>query len=801
MAVVLGHSTTAASASTAETSLSFSHDCTGDNYLLVSCAFRLNCSNPTATYNGVSMTLLGSRQTGGDGIEFIYLFGLSNPATGSNTVAISWTNDRGLATIAASFSGVNAVGSVTDGDGGDSGGSYHTTTATGTLTSADDILFGFLGGNEYVANLSVTQGTEIAEVIQSSWVTNGNAYNTGTGSIDIKWSCRFGTIWMAIPLLSEAPSEFDVTISTIASKTIKVIKNTLSTASFTLSASKSLSKTFIGAIISVNSTTSKFIKKTINATINLSSLDNKKTEIEFDAKTYNTEKHYENESASWGYVYGDSNSRTTYLTSGWGSSIPRCKHLHNWDLSSMQISNIVSAKYHYNIVTAGNDGGVRIHKCISAWTSGTSANTFSGYDAGVYATGWSNSLGWQNVDITTIYNDWVDGDAKEGVYIRDYVNAASIPYMASRHYTSDPAKVPYLEVTYTTPGFDLSSSKSKRISKVLNAGIALSTEHNIATEKELEASVNLSSSGENKIEIEFEASATVSASKSIFIKKAAQNVTIQISSGGKLINFIVNAGIKLGAAFREEVTTTVLWLRAAFCWMKNRGMATSMTLTPNVIIFVKKFLETSFEISGGKGKDIYCLLETTLIITIGKAEKMVGKIAQATISMSSSLIKHIVNIIEATIVMSASITKSMKVFISAALILTAEKFLRFIRDVLQATVSMSSNVIRRTVNLLETTITMSPSITKYIEKSISATFSLLASIYKFTKIILESTLSLVEKAAKRIYITIRIALSSSSGKPSIFTWKWSGDTDQSDDDTFRDDNISDDTGGGEGRRS
>lgn len=80
---------------TSGTSVSFSHTFSGtDGYVVVCLHSRASGSNPTslvATYGGTSMTLL---QTSDNNVDQTAMFGLKNPSTGAQTVAISWSNSN-----------------------------------------------------------------------------------------------------------------------------------------------------------------------------------------------------------------------------------------------------------------------------------------------------------------------------------------------------------------------------------------------------------------------------------------------------------------------------------------------------------------------------------------------------------------------------------------------------------------------------------------------------------------------------------------------------------------------------------
>ena len=99
------------------TNTSYSVTTAGDDRLLiVNVRGDTTDTGASVTYNGVSMTQFNKLEIPGD--RWMYAFYLFNPATGSNTVAITGTVNR---TVAAYYTGV---------------GSYETSsTNTGTATS------------------------------------------------------------------------------------------------------------------------------------------------------------------------------------------------------------------------------------------------------------------------------------------------------------------------------------------------------------------------------------------------------------------------------------------------------------------------------------------------------------------------------------------------------------------------------------------------------------------------------------------------------------------------------------------
>jgi len=93
------------------TSLSFSHTCGGSNRLLLVGVTIHNATAKTVavTYGGVSMTKIGQACT--DDGEYSYLFYLLDPASGANTVAVSWGGGSEYVYCASvSYTGVKQTG-------------------------------------------------------------------------------------------------------------------------------------------------------------------------------------------------------------------------------------------------------------------------------------------------------------------------------------------------------------------------------------------------------------------------------------------------------------------------------------------------------------------------------------------------------------------------------------------------------------------------------------------------------------------------------------------------------------------
>lgn len=112
--------------STSATSLSWTHTCSGsDRYLRVSIFFNGAHSNVSVTYNGVSMSLVDSVT---DGTRVFYTYELVAPATGANTVSITWTTTRAVLGTSVSYTNV---------DQGSPRGTVEKVSSTSSPTSVD----------------------------------------------------------------------------------------------------------------------------------------------------------------------------------------------------------------------------------------------------------------------------------------------------------------------------------------------------------------------------------------------------------------------------------------------------------------------------------------------------------------------------------------------------------------------------------------------------------------------------------------------------------------------------------------
>lgn len=105
MAVAVGHQANKMNAGSGVSSTSWSHDCTGDNLLLVLCAFANGDRTPTVTFNGVALTEIAHVQS--SATIMIHVLALVNPDQGNYTIAVNWGTNQSNGFQSVSFSGAN----------------------------------------------------------------------------------------------------------------------------------------------------------------------------------------------------------------------------------------------------------------------------------------------------------------------------------------------------------------------------------------------------------------------------------------------------------------------------------------------------------------------------------------------------------------------------------------------------------------------------------------------------------------------------------------------------------------------
>lgn len=178
------------------TSQSFSFNATGCNFLVAVLTGRNGgtISAVSGTYNGVALTARPVITVGGDNnVVLLYLF---NPASGSNTLTVSWTTSLGFANLgAACYSG--AVGTV---------GAQASNTVTGV--SANNVSAVSGSGQIVVSGIVTNSGALTSGNTQDFQVNSGASYSgglshaAGAGSVNMNWTWAGGAGSSAIAAFS-----------------------------------------------------------------------------------------------------------------------------------------------------------------------------------------------------------------------------------------------------------------------------------------------------------------------------------------------------------------------------------------------------------------------------------------------------------------------------------------------------------------------------------------------------------------------------------------------------------------------
>lgn len=204
MAIAYDTSSTNGAESTG-TSISWSHTCTGSNralVVIVEYAAYHSTATPSVTYNGVSMTEIAYSDWPGSTVASCTLFYLSNPASGTNTVTITFGSSIPGSGIALSYTGVKqtgqpeanstqtvyppSIGSLTQ----------TVTTSTGNSWLVGGATSGSTGAK--TAGSGTTIRNEITAAYLGGWDSGGALSPAGSYSLSITNSTAWRGIVIAI---------------------------------------------------------------------------------------------------------------------------------------------------------------------------------------------------------------------------------------------------------------------------------------------------------------------------------------------------------------------------------------------------------------------------------------------------------------------------------------------------------------------------------------------------------------------------------------------------------------------------
>lgn len=195
MAVTVG---TSSSTNAVSSSLTFAHDATGADMLVVGAGERSTAS--AATYNGVSMTALTAVTN--TAVVNARQFWLASPATGSNNVVVTFGASTQVTAGATNFSGsdgtVGAVSTATGSSTGVTGGNVtggvgssiidfvsHGNDATNTVVAPQVQAYQIIGpGNTQMASTQAGSASPLhndwTSAVLSIWASSSVAVNPST---------------------------------------------------------------------------------------------------------------------------------------------------------------------------------------------------------------------------------------------------------------------------------------------------------------------------------------------------------------------------------------------------------------------------------------------------------------------------------------------------------------------------------------------------------------------------------------------------------------------------------------------
>lgn len=160
-------------------------DCNGGDVLFVAIFTTSTVTNMTATYNGTSMTLVGSVVVDADNNKN-YVFYLSEPDSGSNNIVVTRTGSGNMSIVASSYSGVDTINPIDDyvQDVGHSLSSTSFTSSSLTVSNADNWLLTFLRDNATsLSSSDVSLRVNSTTVFEEIWDTNGPIGATGSQNV------------------------------------------------------------------------------------------------------------------------------------------------------------------------------------------------------------------------------------------------------------------------------------------------------------------------------------------------------------------------------------------------------------------------------------------------------------------------------------------------------------------------------------------------------------------------------------------------------------------------------------------
>ena len=126
-----------------------------------------------------------------------------------------------------------------------------------------------------------------------------------------------------------------------------------------------------------------------------------------------------------------------------------------FNLTGAPTTGITSAVLYYHATSTNTANPVpQVYRVTATWASTTlSSSVNPNWDSGTadsFSPAWALAIGWNTVDITNFYNEWVGGSyTNYGVTLRDTVNSPNTDTQVDSIIGNNPYQ-PYILVTYTS---------------------------------------------------------------------------------------------------------------------------------------------------------------------------------------------------------------------------------------------------------------------------------------------------------------------------------------------------------------
>ncbi len=171
----------------------WNHTCTGTNrYLIVGIAiFGMGISVSSLTYNGVSLTFIKASATPSSGDIRVEMWGLVNPASGTNTISLTLSSPVDSIGLASSFYNVNQTTPYEGAadNAGENAGSPDDATINITTVADEDMVVDLVGTND--ASITVGAGQTAMQNVpgfSKSAAMSREGIISPAGSVTMNWT-------------------------------------------------------------------------------------------------------------------------------------------------------------------------------------------------------------------------------------------------------------------------------------------------------------------------------------------------------------------------------------------------------------------------------------------------------------------------------------------------------------------------------------------------------------------------------------------------------------------------------------